>query len=72
MVDLDKLASEYCSEPYELNAKEVVRLIPDIVAELRASRALVKHLSEYTEGRKILETFEYPIKSENLYGMETI
>lgn len=39
MIDIDKLASQYCSEPYELHAKELVHMIPDIVAELRAARA---------------------------------
>lgn len=39
MIDIDKLASEFCSEPYELHAKKIVSMIPDIVAELRAARA---------------------------------
>lgn len=48
MIDIEKLSTEYCSEPYELNAKAVVHMIPDIVAELRAAREIVALANEGT------------------------
>lgn len=57
-IDLEKLSTEYCSEPYELNAKKVVHMIPDIVAELRASRALREGVGYAYHGCADLELCE--------------
>jgi hypothetical protein len=41
-IDLDKIASEFCSEPFDYNQKEIVRVLPDIAKELRLSRLVIE------------------------------
>lgn len=49
-VDLDKLSTQYCSEPYEYNAKKVVHMIPDIVTEFRALREIAEAAMRFHMG----------------------
>lgn len=49
-IDLDRLSTQYCSEPYEYNAKKVVHMIPDIVAEMRALREIAEAAMRFHMG----------------------
>lgn len=66
-IDLDRLSTQYCSEPYEYSAKKVVHMIPDIVAEMRALREIAEAAMRFHMGHVHLKKLSESILSDRGY-----